>query len=123
MRKTQVAAQSRRFYNIWNEYNSNQVEYRDKSKNLLIRRCKITNANYKDEDIEKMLDEGNTAVFAKSILDEERLARQQLTELQDRHDEFIRLEKSIREVNTCIKSGKNNFVVFRFSWVSLRIFF
>ena len=46
-----------------------------------------------------MLDEGNTAIFAKSILDEERLARQQLTELQDRHDEFIKLEASIKEVH------------------------
>ena len=46
-----------------------------------------------------MLDEGNTAIFAKSILDEERLARQQLSELQDRHDEFIKLEASIKEVH------------------------
>jgi t-SNARE complex subunit (syntaxin) len=27
------------------------------------------------------------------------MAQQQLTELQDRHDEFIKLEKSIREVH------------------------
>ena len=99
MRRTQVAAQSKRFYDIWTEYNNGQVEYRDKSKKLLVKRCKITNNSLTDDQIENMLDEGNTAVFARSILDEERLARQQLSELQDRHDELLKLEKSIREVH------------------------
>lgn len=95
----QVASQSRRFFDIWGEYNRTQVEYRDKSKQMLIRRCKVTNANVTDEQVEQMLDEGNTAVFARAILDEERLARQQLTEIQDRHDEFLKLEKSIKEMH------------------------
>ena len=99
MRRTQVHAQSRRFYEIWNEFNNSQREFRDKSKKLLVKRCRITNNNLSDEQIETMLDEGNTAVFAKSVLDEERLARQQLTELQDRHDGLIKLEKSIKEVH------------------------
>ena len=46
-----------------------------------------------------MLDEGNTSVFATSMLNETEMARQQLTELQDRHDEFIKLEASIKEVH------------------------
>lgn len=66
---------------------------------MLVKRCKITNSNYTDEQIEEMLDEGNTAVFAKGILDQERMARDDLNRLQDRHDEFIKLERSIREVH------------------------
>ena len=99
MRKTQINAQSKRFFDIWSQYNQNQLEFRDKSKKLLVRRCKIVNNNYTDEDIENMLDEGQTNVFATSILDQERVARQQLQELQDRHDEFMKLEKSIKEVH------------------------
>jgi t-SNARE complex subunit (syntaxin) len=34
----------------------------------------------------------------RSILDDTQMARQQLTELQDRHGEFMKLEASVREV-------------------------
>ncbi|XP_040576807.1 syntaxin-1A isoform X2 [Lepeophtheirus salmonis] len=98
MRKTLFVAQSKRFYDVWVTYNAQQVEYRDKNKTLLVRRCKIVNSGYDDEAIETMLDEGKTGVFATAILDQEKLARRQLIELQDRHDEFIKLEASIREV-------------------------
>lgn len=98
MRRTQVESNSRRFYDVWAIYNQDQVDYRDRTKRMFIKRCKITNADYSDDQIEEMLDEGQTQVFAASILDQTRLARQQLTELQDRHDQFIKLEASIREV-------------------------
>ena len=98
MRKTQIESNSKRFCDIWATYNQDQVDYRDKTKRLFIKRCKITNADFSDEQIEKMLDDGNTQIFATSILDQSTLARQQLTELQDRHDQFIKLEASIREV-------------------------
>ncbi|TRY62614.1 hypothetical protein TCAL_00418 [Tigriopus californicus] len=99
IKKTQVNTQSKRFYDIWTAYNNQQVEFRDKSKQLLVKRCKITNKNLTEDQIETMLDEGNTAVFAKSILDQENLARQQLSDLHDRHDELIKLERSIKEVH------------------------
>eukprot|EP00096_Caligus_rogercresseyi_P002295 TRINITY_DN14386_c0_g1_i1.p2 TRINITY_DN14386_c0_g1~~TRINITY_DN14386_c0_g1_i1.p2 ORF type:complete len:353 (-),score=111.59 TRINITY_DN14386_c0_g1_i1:1955-3013(-) len=98
MRKTLFTAQAKRFYDLWTTYNAQQVEFRDKNKTLLVRRCKIVNSGYDDEAIETMLDEGKTGVFATAILDQEKLARRQLIELQDRHDEFMKLEASIREV-------------------------
>lgn len=99
MRQTQIDAQSKRFFDIWSEYNLIQATYRDKSKDLLVRRCKIANNNYDDEQIEKMLEDGKMDVFNECILSQTQMAQQQLTELQDRHDEFIRLEKSIVEVH------------------------
>lgn len=100
MRKTQIAGQSTRFFKIWNEYNENQVEYRQMTKNLLVRRCKIVgNTDLTNEQIENMLDEGNVNVFAGAILNDERLAKKQLTELTERHDEFLKLEASIKEVH------------------------
>ena len=46
-----------------------------------------------------MLDEGKTTLFNASILDDSRAARKQLDELQDRHSEFLELERSIREIH------------------------
>jgi len=98
LRRTQIAAHSRRFYDLWTEYNNQQLEYKDRSKDLLKRRCKIVNENLTDEEIETMLEEGKTQMFNASILDDTTKAREQLNELKDRHDEFIKLERSIREV-------------------------
>lgn len=99
LRRTQIAAQSRRFYDLWTEYNNQQVDYRDRSKELLKRRCRIVNENISEEEIETMLDEGKTQMFNASILEDTTKAREQLNELKDRHDEFIKLERSIREVH------------------------
>lgn len=62
-------------------------------------RCKITNSHVTDEQIEKMLDEGDTWVFAKGLDQESFLARRQLTGLRNDHDEFLRLERSIHDVH------------------------
>jgi t-SNARE complex subunit (syntaxin) len=99
LRRTQIAAQSRRFYDLWTEYNNQQVDYRDRSKELLKRRCRIVNENISEDEIETMLDEGSTQMFNASILEDTTKAREQLNELKDRHDEFVKLERSIREVH------------------------
>merc|ERR1712012_127490 len=99
LRRTQIAAQSRRFYDLWTEYNNQQVDYRDRSKDLLKRRCRIVNADISEDEIETMLDEGKTQMFNASILEDTTKAREQLNELKDRHDEFLKLERSIREVH------------------------
>jgi len=98
LRRTQIAAQSRRFYDLWTEYNNQQVDYRDRSKDLLKRRCRIVNADISEDEIETMLDEGKTQMFNASILEDTTKAREQLNELKDRHNEFLKLENSIREV-------------------------
>ncbi len=99
MRKTQVSAQSRRFFDVWAEYNNDQIEFHERSKKLFVKRCKITGVTLTDEEIEERIHERDTAMFARGILDQERLAKQQLTELETRHEDFLKLEKSIQEVH------------------------
>jgi len=99
LRRTQIAAQSRRFFDLWAEYNNFQVDYRDRSKEILKRRCRIVNEKVSEEEIETMLDEGKTQMFNASILEDTRAAREQLNELKDRRDEFLKLEQSIRDVH------------------------
>jgi len=98
MRQTQLSSQSKRFYDAWSQYNEDQVSYRQRRKEQMLKKIKVAGTDMSDEQIETMIDEGRTEVFAKSILDQTQMARQQLTELQSRHDEFIKLEKSITEV-------------------------
>jgi len=98
MRRTQVGAQSRRFFDVWAVYNGEQVDFHERSKKLFVKRCKITGVQLSEEEIEERIHERDTAVFARGILDQERVARQQLSELQNRHEDFLKLERSITEV-------------------------
>ena len=101
----QVTSHSRRFYDVWLEYNNQQLEFHDRSKMLFVKRCKITGINLTDDEIEERIKERDTAMFARGILDQERLARQQLTELENRHQEFQKLEESIKEVRERLELG------------------
>jgi syntaxin 1A len=98
MKQTQLNAQSKHFLNVWQAYNDDQVTHREKSKNLMVKQLRVMGTKMSDDDIENMLDEGRTDVFAQSILIDTQMAKQQLTELKGRHDEFIKLEASVREV-------------------------
>ena len=73
-----------RFYDAWSQYNEDQVAYRQKRKDQMLKKIKVAGTDLSDDQIEQMIDEGKTEVFAKSILDQTQMARQQLTELQGR---------------------------------------
>ena len=73
-----------RFYDAWAQYNEDQVSYRRRRKDQMLKKIKVAGTNMSDDQIEQMIDEGKTEVFAKSILDQTQVSRQQLTELQVR---------------------------------------
>ena len=58
------------------------MAYRQKRKDQMLKKIKVAGTDLSDDQIEQMIDEGKTEVFAKSILDQTQMARQQLTELQ-----------------------------------------
>jgi len=95
--QSQINIQSRRFYGLWTKYNEQMDEYKNKLKEMFRRQCRIANRNdLTDEDIETMLSDGNFEMFAS--LGETSKAQQQLRELEARHEDFVKLEKSIQEV-------------------------
>ena len=68
LKKTQLSTQSNRFLEVWTEYNTLQVEFRDKAKEALARNIKITNNNMTQEEIEEKLDKGDISVFSSAII-------------------------------------------------------
>ena len=95
--QSQINVQSRRFYGLWTKHNEQMDEYKNKLKEMFRRQCRIANRNdLTDEDIETMLSDGNFEMFA--TLGETAKAQQQLRDLENRHADFVKLEKSIQEV-------------------------
>ena len=100
IRRTQTSACSRRFLDIWTEYNNIQVEFREKNKKALLRTIKVVDpqSTITDEEIEEKLEAGDLTVLA-SIIKESDQAKEDLKKLEDRHLEMIKLEKGICEVS------------------------
>ncbi|KAL3191583.1 hypothetical protein MRX96_059681 [Rhipicephalus microplus] len=63
------------------------------------RQLEITGKMTTDEEIEEMLESGNPAIFTQGIVMETQKARQTLAEIEARHNDIIKLEKSIRELH------------------------
>ena len=69
------------------------MSYRQRRKEQMLKKIKVAGTDMSDEQIEQMIDEGRTEVFAKSILDQTQMARQQLTELQGRRLSYINVTR------------------------------
>jgi len=100
MKKTQISTQSNRFLEVWTEYNTLQVDFRDKAKTVLARNIKITNNNLTQEEIEEKLDKNDISVFSSAIIQETAQAKDQLKAIENRHADFIKLEKGIVEIHS-----------------------
>ncbi|XP_048189152.1 syntaxin-4 [Perognathus longimembris pacificus] len=100
MRRTQHGVLSQQFVELINKCNSTQSEYREKNVERIRRQLKITNAGMvSDEELEQMLDSGQSEVFVSNILKDTQVTRQALNEISARHSEIQQLERSIRELH------------------------
>ncbi|KAM9463162.1 syntaxin-4 isoform 1-T1 [Clarias gariepinus] len=99
MQKTQHAVLSRDFIEAMSYCNTIQAQYRDRNVERIQRQLKITGNNVTDEQLESMLESGQTDVFTQNILTDAQATRQALNEIESRHDEILKLEKSIRDLH------------------------
>ncbi|XP_038619332.1 syntaxin-4 isoform X2 [Tachyglossus aculeatus] len=100
MRKTQHGVLSKQFVELINKCNVTQSEYREKNVERIQRQLKITNAGMvSEEEIEQMLETGQSEVFVSNILKDTQVTRQALNEISARHGEIQQLERSIRELH------------------------
>jgi len=100
IKKTQLQTVSQRFLDIWTEYNNLQVEFRGKNKKALLRNLKIVDptSSITVEEIEDKLDRGDVTVLS-SIIKETSQAKEDLKMIENRHAEFVKLEKGITEIH------------------------
>ncbi|KAJ8984810.1 hypothetical protein NQ317_013008 [Molorchus minor] len=99
IRKTQHSALSRKFVEVMTEYNRTQTDYRERCLARIKRQLEITGRTTTNEELEEMLEQGNSAVFTQGIIMETQQARQTLADIEARHADIIKLENSIRELH------------------------
>ncbi|KAF7489097.1 Syntaxin-1A [Sarcoptes scabiei] len=99
MRTIQFQMLRQKMLDTMNIYHSAQGDYRTKNKDLLRRQISITNQNITNEELDKILDNPSSEIFIQGHLTETREAREQLAEIQARHADILKIEKSIRELH------------------------
>ncbi|XP_071549936.1 syntaxin-1A-like isoform X2 [Panulirus ornatus] len=99
MKKTQHSTLSRMFVDTMTEYNNVQNNYRDRCKARIQRQLAITGHETSTEELEDMLEKGNIDIFTQGIITETQQARQGLKDIEARHEDIVKLEKSIRDLH------------------------
>lgn len=67
IRKTQHSTLSRKFVEVMSEYNRTQTDYRERCKGRIQRQLEITGRTTTNEELEEMLEQGNSAVFTQGV--------------------------------------------------------
>lgn len=99
IRKAQHTALSRDFVDVMTEYNTIQVDYREKCKGRIQRQLEITGKSKTSEEVEDMIEKKNIAIFTSGIIIETQQARQALGDIEARHKDILNLENSIKELH------------------------
>ncbi|KAH3891408.1 syntaxin-like isoform X1 [Dreissena polymorpha] len=99
IRKTQHATLSRKFVEVMNDYNACQIDYRERCKGRIQRQLEITGKTTTNDELEEMLESGNLQVFTQDIIMETQQAKQTLADIEARHADIMKLEKSIQELH------------------------
>lgn len=99
IRKTQHSTILRKFIEVMNQYNTAQVDYRDGCKKRLQRQMEITGRATSNDELENMLESGNPAIFTQGIITDTQQAKQSLKDIEARHNDIMKLEKSIKELH------------------------
>ncbi|CAF4546439.1 unnamed protein product [Rotaria socialis] len=99
--KSQHATLSRKFIDAMNSYRNAEIEYRErcKARARIQRQLEITGRSVTEGEVEEMLESGNPAVFTQGIMVETAQAKQSLADIEARHGDIMKLEKSIRELH------------------------
>ncbi|TGZ74968.1 hypothetical protein CRM22_000647 [Opisthorchis felineus] len=99
VRRTQLVSLSKRFTEVMKYFSAIQVDYKERCKAQLKRQLEVAECPRTDEELEQMLESDNPQIFTQGILMDTQQARQNAADIEARHEDILKLEKSIRELH------------------------
>lgn len=101
MKKTQHMAISKTFIEVMTNYNQIQQDFKEQSKKKIGRQMELAGSNLTEDQLEDMLEQGQGAQLVGHVHiegDADQL-RQTINDIENRHEMFMSLEKSITELH------------------------
>ncbi|CAG2179207.1 unnamed protein product, partial [Oppiella nova] len=99
IRKTQHSMLLHMFIECMTQYNAIQSDYSRRYRELFKRWAEITGQYMSDEEVDKLIDRGCLQVLIQGIVTDTQQAMDDLRDIEARHRDIVKLEKSIREVH------------------------
>ncbi|BEI82455.1 hypothetical protein CcaverHIS002_0303230 [Cutaneotrichosporon cavernicola] len=98
--RTQAETASKRFTGLLNEHQNIEKEYRQRSKEKAERQYRIVKPDATPEEVQQVINSDDPQVFATALLNSGRYseARGAYKEVQDRHTEILKIEKTMTEL-------------------------
>ncbi|XP_051868753.1 syntaxin-11a [Pristis pectinata] len=87
------------FHNAMSEYNMEEMKQRENCKIRIQRQLEIMGKDVSSNEMEEMIEQGKWDVFSGNLLSEVRGARTALSEIEQRHQELLKLESRVRDIH------------------------
>ncbi|KAM8857459.1 syntaxin-19 [Synchiropus picturatus] len=98
IQRSQHAVMHRRFYQVMRQYNEGLLIKQERCKHFIIRQLEVSGREVTEEEVNEMVATGKWEVFNENLLNDARITRSQLSEIEQRHKELLSLESNMKEL-------------------------
>lgn len=98
IQRSQHAALYRKFQQVMRQYNESLLTKQDRCKHFIIRQLEVSGRDVTEEEVNEMVATGKWEVFNENLLNDARITRSQLSEIEQRHKELLSLENNMKEL-------------------------
>ncbi|KAH3764324.1 t-SNARE family protein [Pelomyxa schiedti] len=100
MHDNMLSAAAKRFVKSAQEFQAVQQEFEKTLKDRFTRQCKIVKPSITNEEVQVIIDSGDTRMFQQATLDPSLMAATSALEyVENKHNDILRLQQSINELN------------------------
>ncbi|XP_033843514.1 syntaxin-19 [Periophthalmus magnuspinnatus] len=98
IQKSQHAALSRKFHQVMRLYNENLLSKQERCRHFIMRQLEVSGRDVTEDEVNEMVASGKWEVFNENLLNDARITRSQLSEIEQRHKELLSLENNMKEL-------------------------
>lgn len=98
IQRSQHAALYRKFQQVLLQYNEGLLSKQERCKHFIIRQLEVLGRDVTEEEVNEMVATGKWEVFNENLLNDARITRSQLSEIEQRHKELLSLESNVKEL-------------------------
>ncbi|XP_035459516.1 syntaxin-19 isoform X2 [Scophthalmus maximus] len=98
IQRCQHAALYRKFQQVMLQYNEGLLTKQERCKDFIIRQLEVSGRDVAEEEVNEMVATGKWEVFNENLLNDARITRSQLSEIEQRHKELLSLENNMKEL-------------------------
>ncbi|XP_069554609.1 syntaxin-19 [Brachyistius frenatus] len=98
IQRSQHAALFCKFQQVMRHYNEGLLTKQERCKHFIIRQLEVSGRDVTEEEVNEMVATGKWEVFNENLLNDVRITRSQLSEIEQRHKELLSLENNMKEL-------------------------